>query len=246
MEIVKQFGNCAKAYETYRPYYPEELYAWLSSINSDAQLALDCGTGNGQAATALAQHFDQVIAVDVNYNQLKHCRKKDNVTYLCSSAEHLCIADNSIDLIISASAAHWFNLEKFYHESKRLLKPNGNIVLWTYTWPEAEDTDINTTLVDIKNSMANYWPQSSRYHLEKYQNLPFPFQQIGSPCYCLETHWNIEALINFLNTWASIRNYIAEKDAHFLTQTEKVLRACWPSNHKIKFKFPLYIKAGAM
>ncbi|KAJ6144217.1 hypothetical protein N7470_008112 [Penicillium chermesinum] len=41
------------------------------------------------------------------------------------------IPDNSVDLIISGNAAHWFNLDEFWPNAARVLKPGGSVALWT-------------------------------------------------------------------------------------------------------------------
>ena len=59
------FSAKADAYARYRPDYPAALFAWLRSLVSERRRAWDCATGNGQAALALAEHFDEVIATEM-------------------------------------------------------------------------------------------------------------------------------------------------------------------------------------
>lgn len=50
---------------------------------------------------------------------------KENVEYRVGVAEDLAgITDASVDLVATAQAAHWFQLEPFYAELKRVLKPS--------------------------------------------------------------------------------------------------------------------------
>lgn len=42
-----------------------------------------------------------------------------------SPAEKLEAEDDSVDLVVCSQSMHWFNLDKFYPEVKRVLKPNG-------------------------------------------------------------------------------------------------------------------------
>lgn len=42
------------------------------------------------------------------------------------------VAPNSVDLITAAEGAHWFNLDKFYLNSWRALKPGGTLAVWGY------------------------------------------------------------------------------------------------------------------
>ena len=49
------FSLQAADYARFRPVYPPELYAWLAAQAPARQLAVDVGTGNGQAAIALLE-----------------------------------------------------------------------------------------------------------------------------------------------------------------------------------------------
>ena len=53
----------AKAYSTFRPTYPADLYEHIYKF-ADLQsydLAVDIATGSGQAATVLAKRFQKVL-----------------------------------------------------------------------------------------------------------------------------------------------------------------------------------------
>lgn len=47
-------------------------------------------------------------------------------------AEELPFPDGSVDLLTAASAAHWFDTERFLKEAARVLKPHGCIALLGY------------------------------------------------------------------------------------------------------------------
>ena len=55
------FSSHAADYAAFRPRWPPELFSWLSGQVYSRDLAWDCATGNGQAARALAAHFDRLI-----------------------------------------------------------------------------------------------------------------------------------------------------------------------------------------
>ncbi|NER83157.1 MAG: hypothetical protein F6K42_27110 [Leptolyngbya sp. SIO1D8] len=70
MAFKDYFSLQATDYATYRPRYPAALFTWLAQQCEHHDLAWDCATGNGQAAIALASHFQQVIATDGSADQL--------------------------------------------------------------------------------------------------------------------------------------------------------------------------------
>lgn len=56
MDYIKHFAQNPTEYLKYRPDYPLALFEYLASL-CDHRLAWDCGTGNGQAAIALASYL---------------------------------------------------------------------------------------------------------------------------------------------------------------------------------------------
>src|SRR5262249_17481483 len=64
------FSWQAGDYARFRPTYPAALYDWLATLPAERRLAVDVGTGNGQAAIELATRFERVIGVDPSEAQL--------------------------------------------------------------------------------------------------------------------------------------------------------------------------------
>jgi trans-aconitate 3-methyltransferase len=53
---------------------------------------------------------------------------KPPIDYKVASAEDLSfIASNSVDMVTSGQAAHWFNHNKAFPEVARILKPGGTL-----------------------------------------------------------------------------------------------------------------------
>ena len=65
-DFKDHFSASADDYSLYRLDYPDSLFDHLSMTVPSTKRAWDCATGNGQAAIALANHFDQVIATDAS------------------------------------------------------------------------------------------------------------------------------------------------------------------------------------
>ena len=77
------FSGHAAAYAAARPTYPEALFDWLATLAPRDGTVLDCGCGNGQASTALAERFARVIATDPSSEQIAnavpHARDRKSV-----------------------------------------------------------------------------------------------------------------------------------------------------------------------
>ena len=116
MNFKDHFSKQAADYAKFRPGYPHELFVYLGSIAPSRQLAWDCGTGNGQAAVALASVFDRVVATDASEKQIANAQPHERVEYRVAPAENSGIDSRTLDLITVAQALHWFDLDRFYAE----------------------------------------------------------------------------------------------------------------------------------
>jgi len=162
------------------------------------------------------------------------------------SSEHIDLPSYSCDLIVAASSVHWFDLDAFYAECKRLLKPDGRIAVWTYTWPDCNNKSLNEQLELIKKDLGPFWTKESLLHLNHYKELLFPFSMIKSPSFHFSVKWDIDQLLNFLSTWACIKNYIIEYDKNFIQNAHQKLSAFFEKDEKFLFYFPLYMKCGKL
>jgi len=57
MGFKDHFSRQSAAYGRYRPAYPPQLIEYVAAQAPGRRAAVDCATGNGQAAVALARHF---------------------------------------------------------------------------------------------------------------------------------------------------------------------------------------------
>ncbi len=128
-EPIDQFSRQAKLYQQYRPKYPAELYEFVLANCPSRNRAWDCGTGNGQVATVLAESFNRVYATDISEQQLAHAPNEDHIIYQKMRAESTTFPINYFDLITVAQAIHWFDISAFFREVKRVLKPGGIIAV---------------------------------------------------------------------------------------------------------------------
>jgi SAM-dependent methyltransferase len=81
-----------------------------------------------------------------------------------------------VDLVMSCTAAHWFNLPRFYRDASSVLRPGGVLLLTTYGWPAvASNHKAQKLIFDFSHTqLGSFWPPQIALVTEHYRTLPFP------------------------------------------------------------------------
>ncbi len=245
-EYINHFNNDTGQYLLCRPDYPVALFDYLEQIVNSDVTVWDCGTGNGQAAKALADRFAKVIATDINQAQLDVAVKAPNIEYICTSAEGTPIAAGSIGLITIAQALHWFNFPLFYEEVKRVGAAESIIVAWCYSlgsFDRSIDVPIKRLYYDILGS--EFWPKERFYIDEQYKTIPFPFQLLNVPEFTIRKLINFDQLIGYLSTWSAVKEFQKRQQQNPLELVLDDLKLQWgdPDN-QYEIVWPLHCLIG--
>ena len=240
------FSTRSALYAAARPGYPLELFAALAALPARRQLALDCGTGNGQAAAGLARHFAQVVAIDGSPEQLRHAMPVTNVDYRCAPAESTGLAAESVDLVTAAQALHWFDIPAFFSEAQRVLARGGAIAVWGYGDPWLDDPALQAILHEFnRGTVEAFWPPERQLLLDGYRTVAFPFEEIGMPELRLEHSWTLRQLINLISTWSATIRYLAHHGVDPVPALEGALAAKWGNPETpLAIRWPLSVRAG--
>ena len=244
MNFKDHFSRQAAAYSRYRPGYPPALIEFVVAQAPRRGLAVDCATGNGQAAVALAAHFEAVLAVDGSPSQLARAEGHPRVHYAAALAEGLPVRAGSVDLVAAAQAAHWFRFERFHAECRRVLAPGGVIAVWTYEKFRVDDA-IDAVVDDFYvNVVGGDWPPERRYVEQGYRTLPFPWCEQPAPSFVLETDWDLDQVIGYLASWSAVQRYKDRTGDDPLPALGPRLAALWPRSGALRLRWPIHLRLG--
>ena len=237
-----RFSAHSNQYAKFRPTYPPELYEFIYQHVQYFEAAWDCGTGNGQAARDLSKKFKKVFATDLSTKQIENAYQAENIFYSIAN-EKSSFSDNSVDLITVAQAGHWFNMEIFSEEVKRVSKPNGMVALWGYgllnIHPEI-DLLVHHFYTQV---VGSFWDKERRHIDEHYGNLYFPFQEIRSPVFTISVLWTLAQLEGYLTTWSAVQKYIAVHTQSPVDKLISQIKIHWKDERQT-VNFPLFLKLG--
>jgi len=205
--------------------------------------AWDCATGSGQAALGLARHFAHVDATDASSQQIANAVAAPNVAYSVQPAEATSFAPASFDAVCVAQAVHWFDVDHFYAEVKRVLRPRGVLLLTAYGWsgvsPEVDRVVKREVLVPIEP----HWPPQNQLIMNGYRDLPFPFERIEFPAMAIEVRWTLGQYVDYIGTWSATRRLL-EHTPDFLAKARAALKAAWPDEEARIVTMPLVALCG--
>lgn len=238
------FSRQARGYAASRPGYPAQLFRYLAGIAPGRGRAWDCATGNGQAAVALAAHFNEVIATDASEQQLANAPPHERVDYRLAVAESTTIETRSVDLVTVAQALHWFDLDRFYREASRVLKPGGIMAAWSYAQlriSPAVDAVIAGLYGDI---VGGYWPPQRRLVEEGYRSLAFPFRELPAPVFEMADRWPLDRLVAYLGSWSAVQRYKEANGADPVALIADRLQDAWGEAAQRTVRWPLAVRAG--
>ncbi len=123
-------------YARWRPGFPEWVFDRLAKIGvtGPGLRILDLGTGTGQFARGLARHGAAITGVDPSPQLLQTARRLDaeahlRLHYITGHAEDTGLPGPSFNVVTAAQCWQWFNSPKAMAEGRRLLFPNGRLVI---------------------------------------------------------------------------------------------------------------------
>ncbi len=245
MQFKDYFSAQADEYARRRPQYPPALFEYLASLTKEHDIALDCGTGNGQAAVGLAPYFSRVIATDPSQDQLRNAFQHPKVEYRQASAEESGIESGSIDMVTVAQAVHWFDLERFFAEANRVLKPQAVCAIWCYILCRISP-EVDAIVDDFYyNVVGPYWPRERALVDDGYRSLHFPFNEIEPPDFTIELEWSLADLFGYLGTWSPVRRFIEANGHDPIDKIAPSLTAAWGDTTARKaVHWPIKMRVG--
>lgn len=151
------FAEIAPRYDSLRPLRPPDqarLEAMLAAAASpsptlsDRDLIVEVGCGTGRLTIPLAGLTPaRVVGVDPEARMLEVARAKDadrRIEWRPGTAYRLPVARDQATLVLMAMVVHLLKQRtRAFREARRILKPAGQLSLWTFTQQDIRDFYLN-------------------------------------------------------------------------------------------------------
>jgi len=139
-------GIGSKANGNYPPQeiYGYQLYSMVLSYQTLGRemevLEVGCGTGYGLADQAAGNFNVGFTGLDLSRHSISRAESTfshlENLEFVEGNAVNMPFEDNSFDLILNIESSHcYIDLEKFFSEVERVLKPGGTFLVADFRQP---------------------------------------------------------------------------------------------------------------
>jgi SAM-dependent methyltransferase len=154
-------------YEKYRLPYAREAVDELLQRIGDAPVVVDIGAGTGQLARLFAGRSETVYLIEpepaMRQVATAVLSNLPTIDIRAGVAEEIPLADDAVDLIVIGNAFHRFQ-PKACAELRRILRPQGWVALFNYTFLNKAFTDRLfsglAALNDVAGKIKKRWHQT--------------------------------------------------------------------------------------
>jgi SAM-dependent methyltransferase len=239
------FSGHAACYAEARPSYPPALFEALAALAPRRVLAWDAGCGSGQAAVALAAHFDRVFASDPSAEQVANATPHPRVAYAVERAEASSLPDRSVDLVSVAQAWHWFDHARFAEEVARVARPGAVVAVYGYDLVRV-DAAVDRVVDGLYDGVLGaYWPPERALVDAHYQTLPFPWDALAWPDVAMTQAWTLAQFLAYLGTWSAAQRHRRASGDDAIAASEPALAHAWGDPDRARtVRFGLFGRVG--
>jgi SAM-dependent methyltransferase len=144
-----------------------------------------------------------------------------------------------------AQALHWFDLDPFIREARRVLVPAGVLAVWCYSKctvnaPVDEIVDLFYTV-----TLGAFWPKERRHVDEGYRTIALPLDEMAAPPFEMVEQWSLSEFAAYIRTWSAVNKFIETRGEAPLFAFEEALAEMWgdPVQRK-RVKWPIHFRIG--
>jgi SAM-dependent methyltransferase len=137
---------------------------------------------------------------------------------------------------------HWFDLDRFYAEVGRVLRPGGLLAAIAYDWFYV-DPDIDEIVGrGILGPLQPHWAPNNRLIMEHYRTIPFPGEEVPlTPC-AVHLAWTREQLEAYVLSWSAVQRLGKDVVAPAFAEMARI----WPNEQARHVLMPMILRAARL
>jgi SAM-dependent methyltransferase len=184
--------------------------------------------------------FENVLATDASQKQIASAEPHPNIEFRVATAEASGIDANSVDLITVAQALHWFDIDGFFAEACRVLKPGGVLAIWFYERTRISP-ECNEVIEKAYTETDSYWPPERKFVENHYRDITMPLPEIRVGPFEMRLDWTADQMLAYMRTWSGSQRYLQATGNDPVALYEQELKTEWGRESR-EVRWPLILK----
>jgi SAM-dependent methyltransferase len=146
---------------------------------------------------------------------------------------------------VAATAIHWFDLERFYMEVGRVIRPGGVLAAWTYHVAHVAPPLDRILWPFYRDVVGQHFAAGARMVDSRYGDLTLPGKAISSPAFRVSVRWSADEVLRFVRTWSGVQSYMAATKMDPVAGIATAIRDAFGGENSVQeVSWPLYIRAA--
>ena len=184
--------------------------------------------------------FDNVLATDASRKQIASADPHPNIEFRVATAEACGIDADSVDLTTVAQALHWFDIDGFFAEACRVLKPGGVLAAWSYERTRISP-ECNEIIEMAYTETDAYWPPERKLVENHYRDITMPLPEIPVESFEMRLAWTADEMLAYMRTWSGSQRYMQATGRDPIALYEQELKERWGGKSR-EVRWPLTLK----
>jgi SAM-dependent methyltransferase len=137
--------------------------------------------------------------------------------------------------VLAAESIHWFDLDRFFAEARRVLKPGGVLAAVGYVWFYVDPVVDEVVARRLIRALEPHWKPGHWLLHDGYKTIPFPGEEIRiSPC-AIHLMWTREQVEAFVGSWSPVQRFPPQRLAEAFAELADV----WPDGEPRRVVMPV-------
>ena len=182
------------------------------------------------------------MATDASADQVANAEPCRGVEFVVAPAEASALPAASVDLVTVAQALHWFNVERFFEEVDRVLRPGGALACWSYARCQVSSA-VDVVLEDVYATVEDYWPPERAIVENRYRDIRMPWRETAIGPFSMQVEWTAAQMLDYMNTWSASQRFSRDRQRDPLAGHADRLVETWGDGLRA-VRWPLVVRAA--
>jgi hypothetical protein len=137
---------------------------------------------------------------------------------------------------------HWYDLDAFYAEAQRVLRPGGLLAAIGYGWFYVDPRVDEIVGRGLLKPLEPHWSPGNWLLVDGYRTIPFPGEDVRLTPAAIHLSWTREQLEAYVRSWSAVQRL--GKDAVASSFVE--LASIWPNDQPRHVFMPVVTRVARL